>query len=99
MKTQKLSATILAAAERVAALPPRDSYSCSAIEDACLRIGDLASHEEDELVARYTYYFKPHNAVSDIVWLQYQFDTEEEKQEWRLTALCFFAAMLEEEGR
>lgn len=31
-------------------------------------------------------------------WLSGEFRSEEEKREWRITALCLYAAMLESEG-
>lgn len=99
MSKMKLSDIVLAAAERVSCLSPNDSYTCSALEEICYRVGGFTLEEEDELIERYTYYFKPPDAVHPVVWLQFQFSDDEEKQEWRLTALCLFAALLAEEGR
>lgn len=56
-------------------------FSCAAVKNCG---GDDALYER---------MFWPKNRPSDWCWLEGQFKTPEEDTEWRLTALCFAAAM------
>lgn len=91
-KQPKKSEIVLRAAERIEL--GQNVYSCCALWEA----GDL-----DSAVAReYSGLFAPRmRATEEGFWLKGEFKTgmdSHEAKEWRLTALCLFAAMLEAEG-
>ncbi len=70
-----------------------DYGSCTAIKLAGEKLNRF---DEARYLARmYRELFAPVTAVRDEYWLRGHIDTVEERYQWRLTALCFFAAMID----
>lgn len=92
----KRSAVVMIAARRIHS--KKSHHSCIALDMAAYIAG-----RRPDLSRRFVKLFSPkaHNTCGEF-WLDdaYPIDTNpDELREWRVTALCLFAAMLEAEGK